>query len=65
MRKWTGLLALICLLGMSFGSSSCAKNGCPAEIQYKKKKKKKSLSKSSKTNLWSKKMRKRVRDPKF
>ena len=65
MRKWIAPFLICSVVGLGLTSSSCAKSGCPAEIQSKKIKKKKSLNKSAKTNLWPKKMRKNVRNPKF
>ncbi len=56
---------LVLVMGLGATTTSCNRNGCPAEIQAKKVKKKKSLSKTSKTNLFPKKMRNRVRSPKF
>ena len=65
MKKWIAPFLLVFLVGLGFSSSGCAKSGCPAEIQAKKVKKKTSLKKGSKTNLFPKKMRKNVRNPKF
>lgn len=59
------MLLLAMGLGIGMTSTGCVKNGCPAEIQAKKIKKRKSLKKSSKTNLFSKKMRKNIKSPKF
>lgn len=59
------MVLLVFSLGFAMTSMGCVKNGCPAEIQANKVKKKKSLTKTSKTNLFSKKMRKRMKSPKF
>jgi hypothetical protein len=65
MKKWITPVLLVLTISLSFTASSCNRNGCPAEIQAKKVKKKKSLSKKSTTNLFPKKMRKNVKNPKF
>ncbi len=65
MRKWTMPALLVFLLATGLSVSGCVRNGCPAEIQAQKVKKKKNLSKSSKTNLFPRKMQKNLKSPKF
>ncbi len=65
MKKWITPMFLVFLLGIGLGLPSCAKSGCPAEIQAKKVKKKRTLKKKSKINLFPKNMRKHTRNPKF
>jgi hypothetical protein len=65
MRKWMTPVLLVFLLGTFLSTTSCNRSGCPAEIQAKKVKKRKKLGKDKTTNLFSKKMRKNVKSPKF
>ncbi len=66
LRKCLYLLMIASfLVGGTSSLTSCNREGCPAEIKAKNVKKRKSISKSRKSNLFSKKMRKNVKSPKF
>jgi hypothetical protein len=58
MKRWKAIMVFLAVILMGLSAPGCNKYGCPTEIQATKVKKKKKLPKSSKSNLFSPKMRK-------